>query len=288
MLDDKKIKELVLVSLVADAYSLGAHWIYDEKQLESLDINWNELNDAKSIWHKGKKAGEFTHYGDQSLWLYQFLQNEGYFNAKEYTKLWKTKMDIYNGYIDSATKKTLLNIEESIEPCGSTSTDLSVVGRVVPLLLVSKTKDEFLKNVNDFVVITHNSEEAKTASKFFATLLWEVLSGKDIEETILSLKDEYNTKVQSYIYSGVASKTDSTFEAIRGFGPACDIEGGFQGVIHLLCRYKNFKEMLVNNSKAGGDSSARAMIAAPIFMAQAGANMKMIPSSWLNISATII
>ena len=30
----KKVKDLVLSSLVADAYSLGAHWIYDEKQLQ--------------------------------------------------------------------------------------------------------------------------------------------------------------------------------------------------------------------------------------------------------------
>lgn len=288
MFDEKRVKELVLVSLVADAYSLGAHWVYDEKQLENLEVDWNELNDAKSLWHKGKIAGEFTHYGDQLLWLYEFLKDKNSFDVKQHTLFWKAKMDIYNGYIDNATKKSLANIENSITPSGSDSTDLSVVGRITPLLLVSKSKDEFLKNVEEFVKITHNSIEAVTASNFFAKLLWEVLSGKEIEESILGLKDEYNTKIQAYIYSGVASKTDETFDAIRGFGPACDIEGGFQGVIHLLCKYRNFKEMLVHNSKAGGDSSARAMIASAIFMAQSSSNMTMIPPSWLNIKATII
>ncbi|MGB0989705.1 MAG: hypothetical protein ACPGUI_02630 [Halarcobacter sp.] len=70
MNDIRNAKELILSTLVADAYSLGSHWVYDEKQLLNLDVDWNELNDAKALWHKGRKAGEFTHYGDQILWLY--------------------------------------------------------------------------------------------------------------------------------------------------------------------------------------------------------------------------
>jgi len=185
MFDEKKVKDLVLSSLVADAYSLGAHWIYDEKQLESLDINWQELNDAKSIWHKDKVAGDFTHYGDQTLWLYQFLEDKESFNASEYIKFWKNKIEIYNGYIDGATRDTLENIKNKISLPGSSSSDLSIIGRIAPLLLVSNTKEEFLENVEKFVTCTHNSSEAIVASKFFASLLLEVLSGKGIEEAIL-------------------------------------------------------------------------------------------------------
>lgn len=288
MFDNKKVKELVLASLVTDAYCLGSHWVYDEKQLETLDLDWNELNNAKSIWHKGKNAGDFTHYGDQTLWLYQFLQDKTSFDENEYIDFWKEKMDIYNGYIDSATRKTLENIEKGINPTGSDSTDLSIVGRIAPLLLVSNSKEEFLLNVEKFVKVTHNSLDAITTANYFAKVLLEVLSGKGIEESILSLKDEYNTKIQSYIFSGVASKTDETFKTIREFGPACDIEGGFQGVIHLLCKYSNLKELLICNAKAGGDNSARGMIASIIFMAQPNKTLSSIPTNWLNIKATII
>ncbi len=86
----------------------------------------------------------------------------------------------------------------------------------------------------------------------------------------------------------MASKNNDTFETIRGFGPACDISGGFEGVIHLLCKYDNLRDMLVCNAKAGGDSSARGMIATIIFMAQENKNANQIPSAWLNIKATII
>jgi len=261
---------------------------YDEKQLESLDINWQELNDAKSIWHKDKVAGDFTHYGDQTLWLYQFVQGEETFDLDSYIDFWKSKMDIYNGYIDGATRETLENIEKGIIPTGSNSTDLSVIGRIAPLLLVSNSKEEFLENVEEFVTCTHNSNEAIVSSKFFASLLLEVLSGKGIEEAILGLKESFDTKIQAYIFSGIASKTDDTFDSIRGFGPACGIEGGFEGVIHLLCKYNNLKDMLICNARAGGDSSARAMLATIIFMAQENKKMSQIPASWLNIKATIV
>ncbi len=287
MFDEKKVKDLIISSLVSDSYSLGAHWIYDEKQLEALDINWEELNDAKALWHKGKIAGDFTHYGDQTLWLYQFLENKESFDASEYILFWKSKIEIYNGYIDGSTRDTLENIKNGITPSGSFSTDLSIIGRIAPLLLVSKTKEEFLKNVESFVTCTHNSNEAIVSSKFFASLLLEVLQGKEIKEAIIELKESFDTKIQSYIYSGIASKTDDTFEAIRAFGPACGIDGGFQGVIHLLCKYDNLKEMLINNAKAGGDSSARAMIASIIYMAQENKNITQFPSSWLNIKARI-
>ncbi len=288
MFDEKKVKDLVLSSLVADAYSLGAHWIYDEKQLQILDVDWNNLNDAKVIWHKGKVAGDFTHYGDQTLWLYEYLQDKENFDINEYIQYWKAKTEIYNGYIDGSTRETLENIENKVTPTGSPSTDLSIIGRIAPLLLVSNSKEEFLENVESLISATHNSNEAIVASKFFASLLLEVLNGKGIEESILALKENFDTKIQSYIYSGIASKTDDTFQVIRDFGPACDISGGFEGVIHLLCKYDNFKDMIVCNARAGGDSSARGMIAAIIFMAQEDKKMNQIPTNWLKIKASIV
>lgn len=288
MFDEKKVKELVLTTLVADAYSLGAHWIYDEKQLQDLEVNWNELNDAKAIWHKEKKKGDFTHYGDQTLWLYEFLQDKETFDLAEYISFWQKKIEVYNGYIDGATRETLENINDEKKPTGSGSTDLSIVGRIAPLLLVSNSKEEFLKNVKAFVTTTHNSNDAIVASRFFATLLLAVLDGETIEDATASIKEQFDTKIQAFVQNGIASKTEDTFTSIRGFGPACDISGGFEGVIHLLYKYDNLRDMLVCNARAGGDTSARAMVASLIFMAQKDKNATQIPESWLNIKATII
>jgi len=282
---EEKIKDLVLSALVVDSYCLGMHWVYDEEQLLDKNFNWQVLNAPKALWHKGKEAGDFTHYGDQTLWLYEFLKDKNSFDVDLYRDFWYKKMKNYTGYLDSASRNTILNIENKTTPSGSNSTDLSIVGRIAPLLKVSKNKEEFLKNVQIFVQVTHNSEKAKECADFFARLLLLVLEKNDITKSILKLKNEYDDSFQVMIEKGLNSKDEDSFKAIREFGPACDIDGGFSGVIHLLAKYDNLKEMIINNSKAGGDSSARAMIATTIFMANK--NINELPKEWLNINKKI-
>jgi ADP-ribosylglycohydrolase len=282
---EEKIKDLVLSVLVVDSYCLGMHWVYDEEQLLDKNFNWQVLNAPKALWHKGKEAGDFTHYGDQTLWLYEFLKDKNSFDVDLYRDFWYKKMKNYTGYLDSASRNTILNIENKTTPSGSNSTDLSIVGRIAPLLKVSKNKEEFLKNVQIFVQVTHNSKKAKECVDFFARLLLLVLEKNDITKSILKLKNEYDDSFQVMIEKGLNSKDEDSFKAIREFGPACDIDGGFSGVIHLLAKYDNLKEMIINNSKAGGDSSARAMIATTIFMANKSINE--LPKEWLNINKKI-
>ena len=282
---EEKIKDLVLGSLVVDSYCLGTHWIYDEEQLKNNIINWDELNSPLAIWHKGKTAGDFTHYGDQTYWLYEFLKDKNSFDEKEYELFWFEKMKNYGGYIDGASRNTILNIENNLTPSGSDSSDLSIVGRIAPLLKVSKDSNEFLENVKKFVSITHNSSKALICSDFFARLLLLTLEKYDIDESINKLKNSYDSHFQMMIEKGLSSKNSDTFTTIRNFGPACDIDGGFSGVIHLLTKYTNLKDMIIENSKAGGDSSARAMIASIIFIAKE--DLSQLPQSWQNIKIKI-
>lgn len=285
MIEEKKLRNLILCTLVADSYSLASHWVYDEKQLANTTLNWENLNAPLSLWHKGKTAGEFTHYGDQTYWLYEFLKDKESFNEDDYKFYWYENMKSYNGYIDSSSKNTIQNIVNGINPSGSSSSDLSIVGRIAPLLKVSNSKEEFLENVEKFVKVTHNSVKATTCAKFFAKLLLLSLEGKDIEESILNLKEEFDSSIQNMISKAIASKNEGTYETIRHFGPACDIDEGFGGVIHLLCKYKNLKDMLICNAKVGGDTSSRAMIAAIIFMANQPTTQ--IPKNWLAIKVVI-
>jgi ADP-ribosylglycohydrolase len=286
MFDKRKAKELILGCLIADSYCLGSHWIYDEKELKTMAINWEDLNNACAIWHKGKKAGDFTHYGDQLYFLYQYILENDNFDLEKYIHFWKDKMEKYDGYIDGATRNTLenLNANKAI-PCGSDSTDISVIGRIAPLLLVSKTKNEFFNNVENFVKATHDSPIIVEGAKFFAKVLVDVLEDIEMMESIKERKDEFSTAIQKYVNDGLASIEDDTFDTIRKFGPACGIDEAFSGVIHLLVKYTNFKEALIKNAQAGGDNSARAMIVSMFFIARYG--LKVIPKNLTKIKVQI-
>lgn len=273
---NQQISNSIMASLVADAYSLGAHWVYDEEQLKNLPIDWETLSDAQSMWHKGKLKGDFTHYGDQTLFLLEYLSEHKTFTQDDYYPFWSEKMSHYSGYIDGATRK-------SLSAMGSESNDLSICGHIAPLLIGAETKEEFLKRANELTQMTHNSELALVATAFFAELLWESLENQDIKGTIERLKNSY-PKLLTWIDAGVKSKDADTFTTIREFGPACGIDGGFAGVIHLLSGEDDFKTLMQKNAKAGGDSSARGMVAAMILATQ---NDFELPKEWINSINTI-
>ncbi len=281
----EKSQELLLSTLAADAYCLGSHWIYDANELKNLDINWEELNKPHVTWHEGKVKGDFTHYGDQVLILNNFLKDKKTFSVQDYMSFWREEMKSFRAYVDGSTKTTIENIDKNLSiPCGSNSGDMSIIGRITPLLRVSNSRDEFLENVKLFAQATHNNDIVLEAIDFFANLLLEVLNGNGIEESILQYKNNYSKNIQDYIKAGIKSKNEDTFVAISQFGSSCPVEFCFPSTIHLLTKYSDCKEALIENAKAGGDSSARAMIVAYILSAKN--SIAILPKQWLKFNYT--
>jgi len=283
MFNKEKSNEIIKATLTADSYSLGAHWVYDETQLKDLPVNWDTLNAPQAMWHKGKKAGDFTHIGDQLHLVNEFVQDKSTFEPSSYLKYWQEKMSTYDGYVDGATRMTLANIADG-KNIGSDSDDFSVIGRISPLLLISKNEDDFVQNVENFVKLSHNSENVIESANYFARLLFRVSDGKNIEQEISSLKNAYNPFIIDSVDKGIASKDKNTFDTIRSFGPACGIDEGFPGIIHLLTKYPNdLKELLTQNAKAGGDTSSRAMVATMIIVANSSSDG--IPENWFELNS---
>jgi len=282
MFSKEKINEIISSTLAVDSYSLGSHWVYDEKQLQDLPINWETLNAPQAMWHKGKKAGDFTHIGDQLHWLYEFVQDKKEFNPTEYLAFWKEKMSTYTGYIDGATRGTLSNIEDG-KNIGSDSDDFSVIARITPLLLISRNEDAFVKNVESFVKLSHNSFHVIETAIFFARLLFRAHDNKNIQQEISSLKNAFDSFIIDNVDKAIASKDANSFDTIRNFGPACGIDEGFPGIIHLLTKYpKDFKELVIQNAKAGGDTSSRAMIATMIIVSNGSS--EDLPKEWFDLN----
>lgn len=271
------LSNAIEAAFAADRYALGAHWIYDGKELGTLTINWNELNapQAKANWHKTKQCGDSTHYGDHGGWLLEFVNSQGKFSIAGYRDFWVEKMSSFEGYIDASTKETLEIIANDPEAVtGSNSDELSIIGRIAPLLLVSSSADVFLNNVQSFVGLTHNSSKVRSAAALFATILMKTLDGESIEDTLESI--DINLILKDAFIAGRQSKGQDSFRTIRKFGPACGIEGAFEGVIHILSSYDNYKDAIIANVKAGGDSASRGMVIGMIM----GAAGKEIPDAW--------
>ena len=269
------IKSAVEAALIADCYLLGSHWIYDADALKNLSINWDELNAPCATWHEGKGKGDFTHYGDHAKWLETSVKDNGCFNLDAYRSLWLKNMKTYKGYIDGATKETLEMLEKDATLTqGSHSHDLSIVGSIAPLLYVSNTKADFLASVANFVAFTHNDARVLNVANLFASILYDVANGSSIKDAMNTV--EVDASLKSAFDAGVASCDQDTVESIQAFGAGCPVDGGFEGTVHLLSHYDNFKDAMVANAKAGGDSASRGMVVGMIM----GAVHYDVPTSW--------
>ena len=275
MMNSTVINQAIQAAFAADAYCLGAHWIYDWELLDSLNIDWQNLNAPQAKWHTGKQKGDYTHYGDHGLWLHQFVLERGRFDISVYAEFWRHKMQTYTGYIDASSRETLKILEaKPSSVVGSNSSDLSIIGRIAPLLLVNTNEENFLESVESFVKFTHNCPRVLKAASYFASVLFATAAGSTIEKAL------HETKIaailQETLNSATASKGADTSNTIRNFGPACGVNGAFEGAVHLLCSYENYQYAIIANARAGGDSAARGMLVGMI-MGAAGCT---IPGAW--------
>lgn len=288
-MDKDKIYGALWGSFCADAYALGPHWEYNTKNIEDAGLNWEGYNNPITTYHGKKQAGDFTHYGDQCLWLLRHISEKSSFDLSSFGRLWMDEMQVYTGYVDHSTKQTLDNLKKGADwtTCGSGSTDFSAVGRAVPLLLILNGNIEDLKKAfMSQTALTHNSEQVVEASSFFAELAVSLLEGKDLRGSLISIGSGYSKTIQEWITLGMASSAKKkTSLVIKKFGQACDIKHGFPGVIHLITKYTdNYRLAMEENVKSGGDSAARGITVGMLLGIING--KKSIPEDWIkNLNA---
>jgi len=277
-MNEEKLSGVLWGSFCADAYALGAHWVYDVKEIENSNLDLDGFNNPLTTYHGSKRAGDFTHYGDQTLWLLESISNEKKFDALEYSKLWLENMKEYNGYIDGASKATIEGLDKglSIDVCGSSSRDLSAAGRVAPLIYFYKDdKDALFKAIKLQTNFTHRNESVEESALFFAELTLAMLDGVDLNSAITSLSQNYSTTLQKWIEQAKQSILLPTANTIANFGQSCSVNVGFLGVIHLLIKYQNdYMKALKENVLSGGDSAARGMIVGMVLGAKLESQIK--------------
>lgn len=271
---------MVRASFVADALALGGHWVYNAgviaKKFGRLDSMQDPLG---KTYHPTKKAGDFTHYGDQALVLLESVIRDGRFDLAAFARDWQALFDGYDGYYDHATKDTIINFKNGKGPekSGSESTDFAGAARIAPVVFIHHVDRETLVAAcRAQTATTHNQQDVVAAAEFLARVLWHVLQGQAPTAAISQVvNDEMdNPTIAGWVAQGLDSTGEETLDVIADFGQACAIGMAFPATIHLVARYENDLETaLVENVMAGGDSAARGMV------------VGMLPGAWLGADA---
>lgn len=271
----QKRKDLVFASFIADALSLGGHWIYTtEKVQKNYPGITKEYTDAMSKFHKDRKAGEFTHYGEQAFALLKTISQAQKFELEDFKADWIDYVQNNEMYMDQSMTDALEKFEESDSLKGAENLELGGIARSLPLFLKEDLDlEEFLAVIH----LTHNGEVVDQTAEYIYQVLEDILAGKDYKEALKENKD-LNDFIESN-FAKIGAK-DKIAENADQRGKACPIEDGLPIVFDVLWNADNLLEALSLNIRAAGDSAARAMVIAAVMAADNG--LESLPDNLLN------
>ena len=116
----------IIGALVADAASLGLHWLYDAERIKQVAGDEPEFvtpnkshyeNVAGFFSHPMKEVGDITQYGEQLVvGLRSLAENNGVWKPFHYLETFRHAFDCggsFHGYIDASTSGTLANYHQA-------------------------------------------------------------------------------------------------------------------------------------------------------------------------------
>ena len=285
----ESIKALVLGSFVGDSLSLGPHWDYSAQHIVETHGRVDRLLAPSMQYHLGKQAGDFTHYGDQTMVLLESVAARKGFDLNDFFTRWQALFSDYSGYVDGATRMTRQRIEfgEGPETSGANSNDLAGASRIAPLFAALHGRpDELIAAARAQTAMTHNHPEVINAAEFFARATLKTIEGTD---PIAAMKAavteiENNTSIAAWVEKGLSMQSEDPVKATGKLGQSCHVDEALPATVQVIARYPNdFKSGLVECVMAGGDSAARALLAGMVLAAfPENGGIKSIPEEWLD------
>ncbi len=227
----------ILGALVADAASLGMHWLYDVERISQVAGKTPEFitpnkshyeNVAGFFAHPMKEAGDLTHYGEQLVvGLRSLAENSGEWKPFHYLETFRHTFDCggsFHGYIDASTSGTIANYRQEkirlmekakAEAPGIEKYPLMVVDELFQTIGLSASGEELI------APILKSMSEIFTDEKIMKQLEAVVRSYEKNRTCILGFSEDNQVPSFSKLpplvacYAGDPKLSDKVEEAIR-------------------------------------------------------------------------
>ncbi|BCU76661.1 ADP-ribosylglycohydrolase family protein [Luteolibacter sp. LG18] len=270
------VRDLVLPAFFGDALALGAHWIYDDAEIaEAFPDGIRDYEDPRSDYHPGKQAGDFTHYGDQTLVLLESLDRHRGFDAAAWRKDWLTYWrGKPNSYLDGATRRTLENSAAGLDR-PSESHDLGGAARAAALFALNfSNDDEAVAAARAQTHLTHGDPRVPAVAEFITLATRRVLEGASFAHAFESAATEGMPDLAAAHEAAQGSDEDLT-----NLGLSCDVAKAFPLMVALALKHESDPvAALRENARLGGDSAARGIPLGLLMGAKHG--LAAFPSVW--------
>lgn len=276
--------------LVADAASLGTHWIYDVKVLAERHPGGVQGFEppAPGHYHAGKEPGAFTHYGDVALLVLESVAAcGGEFRAQDFGMRWEA---FFCGpdcktYLDHSTRETLRNLD--LEPGnyqnGADDNQPATVTRLAPVVVATLDQpvEAMLAAVRSLTLVTQNHPQAEACAAAHAVLLRFILEGAPFREAFEQARKSphVNCDVSDLFELAHMHRNLDVTTATAQMGQSCPLPQTFPAALHAAWRHHDdFQTAVLETIRAGGDNAARAAMVGAWLGADRG--LDGIPLAW--------
>jgi len=287
---------LVMGALLADAASLGLHWLYDPARIAEVVSKRKEAAfvpiDAKHFdgvpayfAHGNRSNGMLSQYGEcLRLAIDVMNENSNRFDVTAYQNEfadWFGMGGGYVGYIDRPTRGTVNNIlAKKLEPSGIEDDQHPAITRLPAIVAGSKDFQAINELVGNAVQITNIGKPALDYARVVTQVLMQVVDGVAIKDALWEAATAAReVEIREKLLS--ALKTDNADSVAYGeiTERACHLPQGVPLAFHILNHASDYRDAVNRNILAGGDSCGRAMIVGAVAGAASGESG--LPQEWL-------
>ncbi|HKL47949.1 MAG TPA: ADP-ribosylglycohydrolase family protein [Candidatus Izemoplasmatales bacterium] len=281
------MNQMIKSALLANHATIGVHWIYDHKYLETLSNKQPLLflKQSKEIFDEAKTSffvyenNDYSVQGDILLWLYESLKKDPNITPKLFAQILYGKFKPggdYAGYAEKYSKKQVFNhlIKElrlDIEPVDMN--DQQMVG-FVPYI-VFKALDKSSEDAMNFTKI-YSNESFYFDCFSMLDRLFDLLEDMTLKKAIKMVIEMAPKQFQESLNKATEMDDTETF-IDRYAGRACPVKQALPVVFHLLYHHPSYEEVIEANAVIGGASSDRALLLGAILSKVYG-----IPTKWEN------
>ena len=269
---------VVLGALVADAATMGLHWLYEPDRIASiaeetdpifLAADRRNFDGAKGYFaHAGKSGGELSQYGAVlALAMGSLVASGGNPDIADYQRRFRAFFGPggdWKGYIDRPTRGTLAKIgdavgDETPHVTGIDDDQMPSLSPVPAVVAAGQDHAELEARVTSMVRVTNDNQLAVETALITARLIQAMLRDEPLHYALHAEAERAGEVLQPLLKEALGMTDRSTVDIAGHFGRACHVHQGMPVVFHILNAEETYEDGVRNNILAGGDSCGRAM-----------------------------
>ena len=259
-------------ALVADAATMGLHWMYDQGHIETIsksgDVLFrqpdaNNYKNRKSYFaHAAKSVGQNSQYGECVRVVAQVIRADGQYSTSAHRDFFLQTFGpcgSYHGFADRPTKalvaKIILEGDDIADASGSDDDQLPALCSIPALFAYDQGSDSVEKAVS----VTSINTEAIGGARALYNCLQRLHDGEGLAEALTASASCAEPALSKLLIEALSKSTYDPLGVANHFGMPCHIKQGLPVAWHILKHASDFESAVRDNIRCGGDSCGRSM-----------------------------